>query len=318
MSTVLIVDDSPLLREHVGKTLRDEGVADICLTAGDGAEGLKILMNEPVDLVLLDLAMPGIDGFKFLKLKNQRETQVSIPVIVLTGSENIEEKLRGFEAGASDYLTKPFHDAELVARARVHLQVRLMTQRLRQMARTDALTGLANRGYFTECLERELHRASRNGTAVGLIMVDVDHFKELNDTHGHQAGDALLIKIAESLVLGLRSSDLVGRYGGEEFVMLLPDTGSAGVTIAAERARKQIRQLEVPFSEVTLTATASFGAVSNTLAGCTVQDIIRAADQALYEAKQQGRNRVVVSTALRDHTAITQPAPQDPKHAHSD
>ena len=309
MSTVLIVDDSPALRERVAETLRDEGVADICLMASDGAEGLKILLNEPVDLVLLDLAMPGIDGFKFLKLKNQRETQVTTPVIVLTGSEELDEKVRGFEAGACDYLTKPFHEAELVARVRVHLQVKLMTQRLRQMARTDALTGLANRGYFTECLERELHRASRNGTPVGLIMVDVDHFKKLNDTHGHQAGDAFLVKIAETLVQGLRSSDLVGRYGGEEFIMLLPDANTDGVRIVAERARHQISQLEVPFSETALCGTASFGAVSNTLASSTLEDVIRTADQALYEAKEQGRNRVVVSEALGDHTAITQPAP---------
>jgi two-component system cell cycle response regulator len=310
MPTILIVDDSAVLRERVRETLRDHGVADIFLMAEDGAEGLKLLLSEQVDLVLLDLLMPGLDGFKFLSLKKQKESGPAVPVIVLTGTDEVDDKIRGFAEGASDYLTKPFHDLELVARVKVHLQVKLMTEQLRQMARTDPLTGLANRGYFTECLERELHRASRCSAPVGLIMIDIDFFKEVNDEYGHQAGDALLIKIAEELPRGLRSSDLVGRYGGEEFVMLLPDADDDGVRIVAERCRRQISTLRVPFDNQVLTGTASFGAVSSQQPGCTVRDIVRAADLALYEAKQDGRNRVVLSKGLAENSVQTEPAPK--------
>ncbi len=246
MATVLIVDDSPQLQEHVTETLLRARVADRILTADNGAQALQILSAQPIDLVLCDLIMPGLDGFKVLSVMRERDEPVPVPVILLTARGEISEKVRCLEAGGSDYLVKPFDDQELVARCRVHLQLKQRTEQLLRLASTDYLTGVANRLQFKEELARELKRAERNGAPVGLLIADIDHFKNINDSCGHLAGDEVLVAVAHALKKELRSCDLVARYGGEEFAAILPETSIDGAMIAAERCRRRIEKLALP------------------------------------------------------------------------
>jgi two-component system, cell cycle response regulator len=295
---VLIIDDSESVRTKVKETLQKGGVGDTFIEAADGTEGLKKLLEQPhPDLVLCDLIMPGMDGFKFLAAKKQRKELEEIPVLLLSGEEDIHEKVRGLEAGASDYITKPFHEQELVARAKVHLKLKQLQDRLKvqnemlaQQSRTDQLTGVASRGHFMETFRRELQRARRYSHTLAYVMVDIDHFKKINDEHGHQTGDAVLTAVATALQKELRETDLVGRYGGEEFGLLLVQADAAGAKIVAERCRKNIEKLKVPpVKQVTI----SLGIVSYPQHDAEAIDaLIKLADAALYEAKRAGRNRV--------------------------
>ena len=204
--TVLIIDDSETVRTRVQEALNTTNIFDRYLTAGDGMSGFKVLVNEKVDLILCDVVMPGFDGFKFLGLKKAKSEFLEIPVIMLTGEEDLNTKVRSLTAGASDYLTKPFHEEELVARVRIHMKIKLLQDELREkngrleeLTRIDPLTQIPNRRYFMECFEREFSRAKRYGFPLSYVMCDLDHFKKLNDVHGHQAGDTALIKVASIL-----------------------------------------------------------------------------------------------------------------------
>jgi diguanylate cyclase (GGDEF)-like protein len=299
--TCLIIDDSPTVRSHVERVLNDRGVFHKFLQATDGIEGFKLLLANPVALVLCDLIMPGIDGFKLLSMAQARPELAELPIIMLTGKEDVRDKVRALEAGASDYLVKPFDDAELVARVKVHLKLRLLQHELREknakleeLSRTDALTGVANLRQLQEAMRIELTRASRTKVAMAFLMLDVDHFKQLNDRHGHQAGDVGLRQVADILRSGLRQYDTVARYGGDEFALLLPETDQAGAMACAERCRAGIEKLAPAGAEgVRLSASIGVALYPNP-AVTTPQDLIKIADSALYEAKKAGRNRAVV------------------------
>jgi two-component system, cell cycle response regulator len=299
--TCLIIDDSASVRQHVQRVLTERGLFTKFLHASDGIEGFKLLVASPVALVLCDLVMPGIDGFKLLSLVQGRPELADLPFIVLTGKEDVRDKVRALDAGASDYLVKPFDDAELAARVKVHLKLRLLQTELREknskleeLSRTDALTGAANLRQLHEALRIELTRSARTGTSLAFVMLDVDHFKQLNDTHGHQAGDVGLKQVADILRSGLRQYDTVARYGGDEFAMLLPETNEAGAVSCAERCRAQIERL-TPAGPDGARLTASIGiAMFPNPAATTAAELVKVADAALYEAKKGGRNRVVV------------------------
>ncbi len=309
-ATILIVDDAASIRHILKLKLEKIDEIDTVLLAADGSEGLELLRENRVDLVLCDLIMPEIDGHEFLARKDGIESAANIPVIMLTGEAAVEDKVCALGAGASDYLTKPFDDAELIARVRVHLYNRLLqrelrvknaeleilNQKLEELNRTDPLTGTANRRSLNESLEREYLRAQRYQRPLSLLMMDVDHFKHVNDTHGHQAGDTVLITIASSLLCSLRKQDVVGRYGGEEFAVVLPETVKDNALIVAERCRDMVASIETDTGSSRLKVTMSVGVAALSDEGVSgTAELIRAADRALYQAKREGRNRVVAA-----------------------
>jgi len=301
--SVLIIDDDPRVRTEVKQVLNQASLFDIYHEADDGIDGFKILLNRDVDLILCDLMMPGMDGFKFLSMKKARPEFNDIPVIMLTGAEDVKLKIKGLEQGASDYVTKPFDPGELIARVKVHYKIRTLQEelkatnrRLEELSNTDGLTKLYNRRYFMELLELEFQRAQRYQAKFSFVMIDIDNFKNFNDSYGHLMGDSILYEIAQILQENLRVNDVVGRYGGEEFALFMPETDLKGALVVAERYRKRIEDFVLVESERKLKVTISLGAAAypNPQIG-TVDDLIRLADNALYKAKRNGRNRVEVA-----------------------
>jgi diguanylate cyclase (GGDEF)-like protein len=294
-----VIDDSRAALRQTRRALEGVNADFRVLTASDGLQAYKTLLSEPVDLVLCDLVMAGLGGHQFLRLKSSRAELSEIPVIMLSGAEAIEEKVRTLDAGAADYLTKPFDSAELMARVQVHLRIRALQEELRikneklhLLASTDELTGLANRREFMKVGETELSRARRYGHPLSLVLLDLDHFKRVNDTFGHVAGDAVLKAVGLHLLSGLRDHDLAARYGGEEMVLLLPHTRLQDAILVAERYRKNLRELNLKFKGVQVPVSASFGVASNHNKDSTLQMILEEADRALYTAKEHGRDRV--------------------------
>lgn len=303
--SLLIIDDSKVARQHILDILRQAGLFSQFQEAGDGLEGFKKILAQPVDLVLCDVDMPGIDGFKFLAMAKTREELRDIPVIMLTGKENPEDKIRGLEQGASDYVTKPFDSGELIARVKVQLKIKSLqdslkesNQLLLELSNTDPLTRLANRRSLMETLAREFKRSDRSGTPFALVMLDIDHFKPVNDTYGHQCGDEVLVEISNLLRRHLREYDLAARYGGEEFAMVLPEADLQTAIQVAERLRKSAAELRFTgeMCKLSLTVSLGIGCAPSALIE-SVDDLIRLADDALYQAKKNGRNRVQVMAA---------------------
>jgi diguanylate cyclase (GGDEF)-like protein len=298
--TILIIDDSESVRDQIATELHNAALFDLIYQARDGIEAFKLLLSTPIDLVICDLEMPRIDGGKLLGMIAGHDRLCDIPVIMLTGHGDRELKIKLLGQGASDYVTKPFDTGELIARVKVQLKIKGLqdelkksNEMLKQLSNTDPLTLLYNRRYMMEMLEKELKRANRKGTRLSLIMLDIDHFKRVNDRYGHQSGDQVLVAVANLAAAGLRSYDFTSRFGGEEFVVTLPETGHDDALMIAERIRSRIQMYNFsgPLSE--LHATVSLGvATYPTETIATTGDLIRAADEALYRAKAGGRNRV--------------------------
>lgn len=301
MSTsVLIIDDSVTVREQIIRTLESFGLFTRYYEAEDGLEGFKKLLSSPVDIILCDLEMPRIDGFKFLGMLKARQDLQDVPVIILTGMNDRERKIKGLEQGASDYITKPFDPEELVARVKVHLKIKKLQDELKhsnelllELSNTDHLTGLFNRRFMMEALDKEVQRTIRKGGNLSLILLDIDHFKQVNDTYGHLQGDIVLQQVAVHLQKELRSYDCAARYGGEEFVAILPDSSLEESIFVANRIRLAIQGIRFDGSLESLSLTVSLG-VSWFSAdqSPTVDGFIKQADDALYRAKANGRNRV--------------------------
>jgi len=302
---ILIIDDSPTLRAGVIKVLESTGLFSEFIEASNPTEGFKILVEKNnVDIILCDVVMPGMDGFKFLAMKMARPEFSDIPVIMLTSQGEIKDKIKGLEEGASDYLTKPFDPGELIARVKAHLRIKLLQDALKrtneqlvELSIRDVLTGLYNRRHFMEILEKEFDRTQRYGSKLAFLMIDMDHFKHINDTYGHIAGDRVLVEVAKVFLKGLRKNDVVGRYGGEEFAMILPGNDIEGARIVAERYRVAIENLKIEFGSVSISLSATFGCSSAPHPRVkTINDLINIADDALYRGKKLGRNRVELGT----------------------
>lgn len=295
---VLLAEDDPAARLLFSRWLARW---DYQVTAvGDGLSALEALRADPtLRLCMVDWMMPGLDGIDVCRAIRER-AEPYVYTILLTGRGDKEDVVRGLAAGADDYIVKPCHGLELEVRLRagrrvVELQEELIASReaLRREAMHDALTGLLNRAALLEHLGRELVRVQRQGSSLCCIMIDVDSFKGVNDEYGHLVGDKVLGMIARRFEGALRNYDAVGRFGGEEFVMVLPDCDARYGEGVAERLRAEIEARPVETPQGSICVTASFGVASTEQHGeATSQALLRAADAALYRAKDGGRNRV--------------------------
>jgi len=301
MSTsIMIIDDSASHRKSIIRALGALQLCDRYREAQNGLEGFKALLDTPADLVICDLEMPHMNGFKFISMMKSQEELRSIPIIILTGKEDSNSKIKGLEHGASDYVTKPFIPGELVARVKVQLQIKSLQDELKRsnalltkLSYTDFQTGLYNKRYLMQTLSGELNRSRRDNSCFSLIFLDIDYFKKVNDTYGHQHGDRVLTAIAETIRGWLRNYTTVARYGGEEFAVILPGVPMGGAMGVAERLREAIQAISFAPPMEALKITGSFGVA--TYPSGTVNDIdslLKQADDALYRAKEKGRNRV--------------------------
>ncbi|MGA9751989.1 MAG: diguanylate cyclase [Acidobacteriota bacterium] len=298
-SRILIVEDSRSVREEIRQVLQEAGVEAAFYEAENGLDGFKIMMDHPLDLVFCDLVMPQMDGLKFLQLRLSREEMQEVPVVMLTAVGDVDQKIKVLSAGANDYITKPFHPGELVARAKVHLKVKQLQDELRQknallmeLSTTDSLTKIYNRRHFLDLARREMERSERLGLQAALMIFDVDHFKGINDRFGHQLGDLVLVEICNTVGGCLRDYDIFGRYGGDEFTLLFPQTSITRALKTGERIEEAVQELvlkELPGERFTI----SGGMVSNSTPSEDLESLLRRADQALYLAKSEGRARVV-------------------------
>jgi diguanylate cyclase (GGDEF)-like protein len=292
---VLAVDDSPEVHALLGVRLKPEGLRLVSATSYD--QGLALAMQLQPDLILLDVDMPEHSGLDLCRRLKQDPKTASIPVIFLTGSNDIDTKVHGFDLGAVDYVTKPFHPAELRARVRAALRMKRAQDMLTEKAQVDALTGLRNRAHMDERLAAEVSGCARTGNPLSLIMIDLDHFKKLNDTFGHPFGDLVLQRVGDFLARSIRPCDVACRYGGEELAVILTDTTVAGAHSVAERIREQVRRLDLAPRGKPVTVTASFGVaemidVANRGGELRASALLAAADAALYIAKRDGRDCV--------------------------
>ena len=287
---LLLIDDQPAIHRLLAAKLRNEELE--FLTAFCGEEGIDLAVEQQPSLILLDLNLPEMDGFDVLKRLKSDASTMEIPVIVVSGSSSSEDKVRSFEAGAMDYVTKPFDVPELRARIQSAIKIHRLMKMLEQRAQIDGLTGLWNRAYFDQQLEAELNTHRRNGRPMALVLCDLDKFKTLNDTFGHPAGDAVLQSFADILNRELRSSDIPCRYGGEEFALILPDSSAEDAIAVCDRIRLAIEEKRWK-NYADMRVTSSFGiAQSDSIPMSSGATWIETADGELYAAKESGRNQV--------------------------
>jgi diguanylate cyclase (GGDEF)-like protein len=315
---ILIVDDHEDNVELLRARLESWGYTTE--SAMDGSQALEKVEAAPPDLILLDVMMPHIDGMEVARRVKSNTNLPFIPIIMQTALDTTEDKVEGLEAGADDYITKPIEFPELKARVRSMLRIKRLqeeleererqlleaNERLRYMSQTDGLTGLDNRRHLEQQLDTMFAHAKRLNEPLSCVMCDLDRFKTVNDTYGHQAGDAVLKQFARILRNEVREIDRVGRYGGEEFMLLLPGTVLDAAVTFAERVRKEVESRTFTFDGGTIKRTASFGVAGwphPRVVSCDA--LVRAADDALYVAKETGRNRAIRfdSDAFNAHIA---------------
>jgi diguanylate cyclase (GGDEF)-like protein len=263
-------------------------------------EAWSALQNEDIRLAVLDWMMPEINGIQLCKRirenNHQGENQEYTYIILLSAKDEQKDLIKGFSAGADDYITKPFSNLELKARLSTGKRIIDLQKQLQTQASRDSLTGLWNRKQMFRILDKEINRSHRNDQPIGLLMVDIDKFKSINDTHGHQMGDLVLMEVVEVLRKSVRNYDEICRYGGDEILVILPNCSSVRTKAIAERLRKNVTEHKIKGDNVSLYVTLSFGGASaeNFSRDISVESLILAADEALLEAKNKGRNCVVL------------------------
>ncbi len=295
---VLIVDDTPANIDILARFLKQNGL-DLSI-APNGEIALKIIEKNKPDLILLDVMMPGIDGYQLCeKLKSNDQTK-GIPIIFISAKSEVDDLVRGFDVGGVDYIVKPFQQKEVVARVKNQLiTVKLMHEKnklieeLDSISRIDPLTGVSNRRDMMEILENEQFRYERYEKVFCLLMFDIDFFKKVNDQYGHDMGDFVLKKVSGILKRKCRKVDFLARWGGEEFLIVLPETKLTGGEKAAESMRKAIESEKMKFNDHEISVTMSIGVACQSEKELKLEELLKVADERLYIAKDTGRNRVI-------------------------
>jgi two-component system, cell cycle response regulator len=303
---ILVVDDHPDNVEIINARLSSRGFH--IETASNGAEALELVQANPPQLILLDVMMPLMDGYEVSRRIKSDETLPYIPIILVTARDSTQDKVDGLDAGADDYITKPINFPELEARVRSMLRIKRLqdeldsknreledvNKRLRKLSITDGLTELFNHRHVHELLHEEYERSKRSGDAMAVAMLDLDRFKQVNDTYGHPTGDVILYETARILRETAREIDMVGRYGGEEFIVILPGSDEDAAAQFAERVRVAIAEHIFRDEETEVQMTMSGGVASYPHDDGDDPDLlIKRADEALYHAKNSGRDRII-------------------------
>ena len=297
---VLLVDDSRQAREAIKEALKD--IFKEFVEADDGLTAIKAFVEEKPGFIITDIEMPSINGYRFVSTIRNMADGKDVPIFMLSGTDNsLKKKLLGFNLGVSDFLVKPFDNEELAARVKSLLRVRDLMIELKQknallekLAVTDELTGLHNRRHFFDTVREQMALGLRHNFMVACLLLDIDHFKRVNDTYGHMTGDTVLRKIGGLLASCKRDGELLARFGGEEFIMCLFNTDADKAATAAERFRNLIKSYEFTAPDGSpLDITLSIGlAIYPQQSIVTIDELIKAADEALYNAKTEGRDRV--------------------------
>jgi diguanylate cyclase (GGDEF)-like protein len=292
---VLVIDDDDTIHEEVERALKPQLVDHIesAYTPGDA---IRAAFESPPDVILLDINLPDMDGFKVCRILKESSATRDVPILFLTVDTNVVHLARALDCGATDYIRKPVNPVELNARVRVALRDKQLVDLLKEQARIDALTGLWNRAALDDALVAAAAAHERTGQPVSFLMVDLDHFKEVNDGYGHGVGDQLLRSAGIAIKDCCRPYDIPCRFGGDEFGVIFGQVEGPDARCAAQRTLSQLRQVEVAVGTNTLTVATSAGlAPSDALRdGFSAQDMLKAADGALYRAKKKGRNKLVV------------------------
>jgi len=290
--SILVIEDSDVMREMLRTTLSD--LADI-ITAEDGRRGLELALEHTPALILLDIVLPDIDGFTVCEGLKKDERTKHIPVIVMTGLDSVKAELKGLALGAADFVRKPF--VPEVVRARVATQLELVKTRekLVYMAMVDPLTDCYNRRHFMNTAEMEMSRRKRHSYNLVVAVLDVDHFKAVNDTYGHETGDLVLREIANCCKETVRYEDTLGRIGGEEFAVLLPEADVEGAFAVLERLRESVGQINFVHKGTPFNVTVSIGLTEVEQSDGAINVALERADKALYKAKRNGRDAVVIN-----------------------
>ncbi len=302
--SILIIDDSAATRKQIRSVLTDAGLFDMFYEASDGLAGFKEMVSSRPDIVICDLFMPESDGFKFLKLKKSHQDLNAIPVLVVANKKELNNKFHILEEGAQDYVTKPFTPIELIASVKSNLKIKILQdelvaaqkklQVLETLSNIDPLTGLYNRRFFVNALEKEFERLKRYNRTLSLLMIDMDHFKSINDKCGHPVGDRVLTVVSRILTTGLRRMDVCARYGGDEFITMLPETDKTGAVAVAQRYLNKIREYAATdICGKIKSVSCSIGiAYLPESAINSISDFLKSADEALYISKNTGRNKI--------------------------
>lgn len=304
MRRILVVDDDPAIVRQVVDTLGEKNY--LIDTAKDGVEAIEKVRSEPPDLMLLDVMMPKMNGLEVCRIVKSLSNEAFIPIILVTVKGDIDSKVTGLKLGADDYLAKPFNPLELQARVDSMLRIKALQDKINTKRRelealsiTDDLTKLFNHRAMQQRLRDEFRRAQRYNEPLSILMLDIDHFKEVNDRHGHQFGDLVLRQLAELMLKCVRQIDVVARYGGEEFLVILPQTHFSGSLTVADRIWRGIGTHTFIDGDRSHRLTASIGIsfFPNKNVGC-VEDLVTFADEALYQAKREGRDRICLHQHL--------------------